>query len=437
MEDVRSAADTPRWRPAKRIAFRFVFVYFLLSILSPYGALGMLLNAVVPLQDSVGAWWKGVVQWVGQTVFGLSAPVLRTGSGDTTFNYVEVFCWAVIAAAVTLAWSLADRKRPSYPRLFEVLRVVLRHFLAFYMIIYGGAKVVPVQFGALSPYALVTAVGERSPQGLLWTFMAASPYYTSFTGAVELTGGLLLVFRRTTLLGALVSAGALTHVVMLNFCYDVPVKLFSSHLLAMVLFLIAPDAERLWDLFVLGRPVTPAPVRPRFRRRWLDRSITVVKAGVFLLFAIGLLAALIIAGQKGGRFGSSQPLHGVWEVAEFERGGQVLPPLATDAARWKQLLITRMGSWTMATIRPMTGDDDTREVELVEDARRMTFKGNQEAGTSAFVLTYEEPAPGVLVLAGTVDGKPLRIKLNQIPPERFRLVSGGFHWINERSSLDR
>jgi hypothetical protein len=121
-------------------------------------------------------------------------------------------------------------------------------------------------------------------------------------------------------------------------------------------------------------------------------------------------------------------------VVEFERDGQLLAPLATDASRWKQLLITRTGDRTMATIRPMTGDDDTRKVELVEDARRMTFKEDEEAGKSAIVLTYEEPAPGVLVLAGTVEGKPLRVKLNQISPERFRLVSRGFHWINETPS---
>jgi hypothetical protein len=49
----------------------------------------------------------------------------------------------VIAVAVTLVWSVADRRRPSYPRLFEVLRVVLRHFLALFMIIYGEANWCP------------------------------------------------------------------------------------------------------------------------------------------------------------------------------------------------------------------------------------------------------------------------------------------------------
>ena len=85
----------------------------------------------------------------------------------------------------------------------------------------------------------------------------------------------------------------------------------------------------------------------------------------------------------------------------------------------------------MAWIRPISGDDDMRVVELAEDARRMTLKEDRETGKSAVVLTYEEPAPGVLLLAGTVDGNPLRVKLNQVPLERFPLLSRGFHWINE------
>jgi hypothetical protein len=89
---------------------------------------GVVAQQVVPLHDSVyGA-------WVGRTVFGVTITVMPAGSGDTTFNYVEVFCWVVIAATVTLVWSVADRRRPTDPRLFEALRVVLRHFLAVQLV---------------------------------------------------------------------------------------------------------------------------------------------------------------------------------------------------------------------------------------------------------------------------------------------------------------
>lgn len=56
--------------------------------------------------------------------------------------------------------------------------------------------------------------------GLLWNFIGASAAYTIFTGVAEVLGGLLLVARRTALLGALVCIGVMSNVVLLNFSYD-------------------------------------------------------------------------------------------------------------------------------------------------------------------------------------------------------------------------
>jgi len=87
---------------------------------------------------------------------------------------------------------------------------------------------------------MLEAIGDQSPMGLLWNFMGASAPYTIFGGLGELIGGLLLTNRRTALLGALISAAVMSQVVMLNFSYDVPVKIYSSELLLTARVLIAP-----------------------------------------------------------------------------------------------------------------------------------------------------------------------------------------------------
>ncbi len=56
--------------------------------------------------------------------------------------------------------------------------------------------------------------------GVLWWMMGSSPAYTIFSGSIETLGGALLLFRRTATLGAIVSAGAMLNVWMLNMCYD-------------------------------------------------------------------------------------------------------------------------------------------------------------------------------------------------------------------------
>src|SRR5262249_6587647 len=50
----------------------------------------------------------------------------------------------------------------------------------------------------------------------------------------------------------------------MNFCYDVPVKLFSTRLLVMAVFVVAPQAVRLFNLFFLNFAVAPMP-RPPWR----------------------------------------------------------------------------------------------------------------------------------------------------------------------------
>ena len=46
-------------------------------------------------------------------------------------------------------------------------------------------------------------------------------------------------------------------------------------------------------------------------------------------------------------------------------------------------------------------------------------------------ISYQSPEPGVLTLEGTMDGKQIRAKLRLGEKADFRLLSRGFHWINE------
>lgn len=48
--------------------------------------------------------------------------------------------------------------------------------------------------------------------------------------------------------------------VAINLCFDVPVNLYSSLLLGMSVLLVAHDARRLVDVFILGR--SPPPAEP-------------------------------------------------------------------------------------------------------------------------------------------------------------------------------
>ncbi len=232
------------WSLPQRVLFRFVCSYWILYAL-PSGGRSSLIGMIPFVTRPYTRMWRKLVEWVAAHVFHLTGAVAVypqvNGSGDTTLDYIHVLCMAVVAAIATAVWSILDRKRTEYRRLHAWLRVLVRYALAFTLFSYGFAKVFPLQFQPPGLNRLMEPFHDFSPMGVLWTFMGASMAYTIFAGASEVLGGALLLFRRTTLLGALVSAAVMLNVVMLNYCYDVPVKLYSTHLLLMAVFLTAPD----------------------------------------------------------------------------------------------------------------------------------------------------------------------------------------------------
>ena len=148
------------------------------------------------------------------------------------------------------------------------------------MVNYGIMKVIPLQMPAPSLTRLLEPYGHFSPMGVLWSFIGSSRAYEMFTGSAELLGGLLLFVPHTAMLGALVSLAVTIHIFVLNMTYNVPVKLFSFHLILYSLFLLAPDARRLVNVLLLNRTAEPSSQRPlgrtpTRRRIWLAAQIGV------------------------------------------------------------------------------------------------------------------------------------------------------------------
>jgi hypothetical protein len=201
--------------------------------------------------------------------------------------------------------------------------VLLRYWLGLTMLAYCLYKVIPSQFVAPSAISLDRRLGDMSPMGLLWTFMGFATPYMVFGGALEMLGGLLLLFQRTRVLGAVVAAGVLANVVMLNFCYDVPVKQFSVMLLLVALVLLTPHARRLLAAFI-------AEARELGTRKQ-ERARLVVK--VLLILSCGYALVTQAIEFHDGSLGTT-PIDGAWLVDSFAIGGVEHPPLATDTARW-------------------------------------------------------------------------------------------------------
>jgi hypothetical protein len=264
--------------------------------------------------------------------------------------------------------------------------------------------------------------------GLLWTFMGASVAYSVFAGLGELVGGLLLTLRRTTLLGALICVGVMSNVVVMNFSYDVPVKVYSSHLLLMAVFLAAHDLRRLANLLVLNRPTEPEELRPLFRRKGLTRAAAAL-AAVFILYKTGtaLYESYRIV-MELGREAPKPPLYGMWNVEELRVDGKVRPPLVTDETRWRRVFFSAPGRFSIQLM-----SDSRQRYNLVLDETKRTLDISKRGDPNwKTTLVYRRLKPDVLIVEGPFDGQEVQARLRRTEPPEFVLVTRGFHWINER-----
>ena len=428
--DQRSAAAP--WSLAHRIAFRFACCYLVLYMAPDEGKVSLI--DMIPGSwpaDTYGAVWHKLVPWVAIHILHLSGKATTyfpTGSGDTTLCYIENLLFVVFAAVGAVIWSLADHQRKDYRQVHSWLRVAVRYTLAFTMLDYGFMKVFPLQFGGLGVTALIEPYGYFSPMGVLWKFMGASMAYTIFAGICEVVGGTLLLFRRTTMLGALVSFGVLLNVALLNFCYDVPVKLYSTNLLLIAIFIAAPDLPRLLNFLVLNRVGEPADLAaPRFRRRWMRISAAVFQALFVGYFLCSTLNNDWVAYKERNGNEKRPPLYGLYDVESFTRNGQELPPLITDPARWKKVFIQHA---RFLGIQMM--DDSPKYYNSEYDAAKHTIALSQAADKShTNVLSYAWLDADHVVLQGDLGTNTLSVHMRKIDMSKFLLVNRGFHWINE------
>ena len=408
-----------RWHPFTRTAFRFAFVYLLLYNLPfPLSAFPYVDKAA----EFYNSFWTWIVVRVARTVLNREVATAFNGSGDRAFDYLLVACLLLVALVITFVWTLFDRKRLGYPTLHRWLNLYVRFSLGTAMIGYGAFKVISSQFAPPTLDRLMQSYGDSSPMGLLWTFMGASEAYTMFVGFAEMVSGILLFPRKTSTLGALMSIAVLSNVVALNFSYDVPVKLYSLHLLAMAVFVLLPDVRRLVNFFILNRPAECVRVQPLFRRTIWHRGALVFGC-LFLIAVVG--TSLFQSYDLRRSFtGQRSPLYGVWEVEEFNLG-QPTPTASTQ--RWRRVIFD---SPRRIAVQTATNPHERFSSHLDQEKRTLTLRKREDPDWKS-VLTYEQVSPEVITLAGALNGSEMTARLRRSEERKFLLTDRGFHWINE------
>jgi hypothetical protein len=258
----------------------------------------------------------------------------------------------------------------------------------------------------------------------LWASIGASRPYEMFTGFAELTAGVLLFVPRLATLGALLCLADVIEIFALNMTYDVPVKLFSFHLILMSLVLLAPDASRLANVLVFDRTAGPS-TQPPLVRSHRGMRIAVIAQLVFGAYLLGM--SLYFGAQRWKQFGGGvpkSPLYGIWNVDEMSIDGVIRPPLLTDHDRWRRVTFQTP---TTSSFHRMDDTFVTSTAKIDMDGRRLSLKSPTWSATFA----VEQPSADRLILDGDMNGRAMRMQLHLVDRESFLLVNRGFQWIQE------
>jgi len=106
----------------------------------------------------------------------------------------------------------------------------------------------------------------------------------------------------------------------------------------------------------------------------------------------------------------------------------VRPLLATDKTLWRRLVFEWPGF--IAIQHPHETEAAFYELKIDPGPYRFALTKFDDPKWKAG-LSYKLVGRNVLMLDGQVEGKQIRGRYRRMDDSRFRLISRGFHWINE------
>lgn len=343
----------------------------------------------------------------------------------------------LVAFVAALIWQKNDRFRWSNDTVYEAFCDFARFRLSIGMLFYGILLLFALFFPAPALSDLHTQYGQFAPWKIYYHSSAiAAAGYIQTIGFFQVLGAVLLLWRRTTILGVLLLLFVLSNIVLANFAYSMGDHLQAVYLFLLGLFLLLPELPKLYSVLVL-REKTPASHS--------SPSAMVVqplrKFGI-AVYAVSAIAFIALAGfaNRTGSWPYSQyeqlpGLAGYYQVTGFTLNKKVHPFSSTDSLRWKDIVFEHGPKLSIRTNHPvpLTAETPT-DLWLGRDPGRYLTTGNGDRSfyeytvrkdsmqlldaqkrTVAYSFQWSRPDSIRLELDGTTgNGEPINIVLQKI-----------------------
>jgi len=389
------------------ISLRFVFIYvlgFILTFPFPYTILPDIGGKISQIFESINVWWI--------EVFGLGQVTTEILS-DSTGLYVHLITLLILSLIGTLLWWLIAKWR-KHLILWQWFHGGIAYYLALTLLIYGFNKIFKWQFFFPEPNTLFTSIGEMTPDILFWSSIGSSYSYSLFSGLIEVIPALLLLFKKTRLVGGIMAMMVLLNVVMINFGFDISVKIYSLFLILLSIIVILPNVTPL-VYFLSGR-------------QKVNQKIYYLKIDTpnkLLLYAIGkplviglILLEVLLPYFRTGNFNDDtfqKPyLHGAYEVINLDSNNN-------DTSKIKRVFIHRRGYFI---IQSEQDKFESFDLTYGEDLSYLKITNSLDESFYFYVTSTNTQ----LELKGKFQGEHLNLVCRAINLDKLPINGDNFHW---------
>jgi len=122
----------------------------------------------------------------------------------------------------------------------QFINTFLIYFLAWIFAVYGAYKLFGIQFPEPNSMILQMTLEDLGQDLAFWSLMGINKTLTIAIGLIEILIAVALLFKKTRSIGLFLMLIALAQIVLINFAFDISVKIFSALLLLAVIYLSYP-----------------------------------------------------------------------------------------------------------------------------------------------------------------------------------------------------
>jgi hypothetical protein len=239
------------------------------------------------------------------------------------------------AFGYSLFWHIREKRgRSRSLKLHAWTQGILRYWLAFEISVYGFAKILRTQFAPVFSRD-DTPVGHLTGFQLTWNYFGYSYTFAVILGLLQIGGSILLLFRRTTLLGTAILLPIMVNIILINLFYNIAAgAFFNSVIFTLGLgFLLYLHRQELIALF-LRQASTLQPVRLGWFK-YILRLLTIAGAFGFIYSFVRNL--------------HHSPLEGKWNVDSLVRNRDTVKADAwlTNSGDWRSVYMEERGRLTL------------------------------------------------------------------------------------------